>query len=347
MIMQTPSVHSQDTDIFALYDGKCPLCQFGVKNYQLDRQYGELNVVDIREETALKKEAQAQGFDLDRNVVVKHGDQFYDGGDALHYMAMRADKRGWLGRILPVVFRSRVMSRLLYPLLRNTRRVLLWLRHVPTIKEEDAPRKESAIKRQLSAADWKALHPDVQRRFATEPALYDQVIYRGVMERVECSAAGKIFAYFTRLIANPLTPHRGVNVPMDVLLYRKVGEAGTYWRRTYYYPGKTPYTVTSVKRAAKRENAKEQMTECVGAGFGMVLAIAQKNGTLHFTSTRYFWQMGPLYIALPHLLTPGQTHVIHEPVNDTQFRFTITMTHPWLGQTFYQTGIFTESNHEQ
>ena len=126
---------------------------------------------------------------------------------------------------------------------------------------------------------------------------------------------------------------------MDVLLYRKTGLAGVYWQRTYYYEGRAPYSVTSVKRS----DAKGRMTECVGAGFGMVLDVTAQDKNLHFRSTRYFWQLGRLYIPLPHILTPGEMHVVHEDLGNGYFRFTITMIHKYLGRTFYQTGIFKEA----
>lgn len=197
--------------------------------------------------------------------------------------------------------------------------------------------KSSTIKN-LLADDWKLLHPRIQQRFSTEPAIGEQICYRGTMEKVECSFSGKLFAHLTRLIANPLTPYEGENIPIDVVLYRKQGLAGVYWQRTYHHPEKTPYTVTSVKRADRHGN----LTECVGAGFGMILKVKTQNGDLHFRSSRYFWEFGKLRIHLPHIMTPGETLVMHEDLGNGYFRFTISMNHIWLGTTFYQTGIFKE-----
>jgi hypothetical protein len=195
----------------------------------------------------------------------------------------------------------------------------------------------STISRQLGT-QWQQLHPWIQHRFAHEPAMHEHVFYRGFMEDIRCSRAGKLFAYFTRIIGNPLTPHEGQNVRMDVLLHRCAGKKGVFWRRTYYYPGRAPYTVTSVKR----ESHKGEMLECVGGGFGMILRLSAEQGNLHFRSTRYFWQAGRLRIPLPHWMGPGSTHVVHEQVTGKLFRFTITMRHPLLGETFYQTGVFCE-----
>jgi hypothetical protein len=222
------------------------------------------------------------------------------------------------------------------------RSCLLWLRSTPEICDTDIfdasnGRPESTVKKQMGE-EWAGLHANVQRRFATEPAITEQIVYRGTMETVECSFFGRLFAHLTRVIANPLTPYQGQNIPMDVTLYRKAGLAGVYWRRTYYYADRLPYIVTSVKG----EDKNGHMTECVGAGFGMELSVNAEEGNLVFQSTHYFWKLGKLRIALPHWLSPGQARVIHEDLGYGTFRFTISMNHIYVGQTFYQTGVFSE-----
>jgi len=324
--------------ITALYDSKCPLCTFGVKKFKLDEKFGDLRYEDMRGENALKDEAVAQGIDLEKGVVIKIGDTLYSASDAVWFLSGRADHSTWFNRQINRVFRSKTRSRLIYPLLSAIRFFLMWLRRVPKIYEDGPNRKQSTIRTQLGE-EWPNLHPNVQQRFASEPTVREQVFYRGTMDKVECSFAGKMFAQLTRLIGNPLTPYVGEDVHMDVTLYRKKGLAGVYWRRTYFFEGRTPYTVTSVKR----EDAKGRMTECVGAGFGMELQVTAQEGNLHFKSTRYFWQLGILRIPLPHILTPGETHVVHEDLRNGTFRFTIAMDHKQLGRTFFQTGVFKEA----
>lgn len=194
----------------------------------------------------------------------------------------------------------------------------------------------STIRRQLGEAGWEALHPAIRERFAAEPAQGESIRYVGAMQKIECSRAGWLFALLTRVIGNPLTPFRGQDVKMEVLLQKRPGKDGVFWRRSYFRAGHKPYVVTSVKR----EGARGEMLECVGGGFGMVLTLSVKDGALHFRSTRYFWQAGRVRVPLPHILSPGATHVVHEDIGSGNFRFTIRMDHPLLGRTFYQTGIF-------
>ena len=201
-------------------------------------------------------------------------------------------------------------------------------------KSRQTKGEEAGLLPRLLGGDWHRLHQSVRARFAHEPE--QPILYEGVMETVHCSRAGWLFAQLTRLIGNPLTTRRGRNIPMQVGLTKREG-GGVWWRRTYGFA--RPITVTS----AKRENAKGQLCEYVGMGFGMRLQIYAKDLALHFVSQRYFWEIAGRQIPLPHWLSPGQTHVIHSDLGGGNFRFTISMDHKQLGRTFFQTGIFREA----
>ncbi|GAA4815847.1 hypothetical protein GCM10011365_01520 [Marinicella pacifica] len=202
--------------------------------------------------------------------------------------------------------------------------------------------KHNTIKWSLGR-DWHRLHPNVQKRFNRLPTEDNPILYEGVMERVECSKAGQLFAFLTKVIGNPLSPHQGTDIKMSVQLTSSADKPGVHWKRTYYFPGKAPFSVTSTKK-----DDRGKMMEMVGGGFGMFLDVYAENGELHFKSTRYFWKFMRWYLPLPHWLSPGKTHVIHQDLGHGNFRFTITMDHPVLKRTFYQTGIFCEvSNQEQ
>ncbi len=198
-----------------------------------------------------------------------------------------------------------------------------------------APEK-SPIKWHLGK-NWHQLNPNVQRRFNRLPSTKKPIIYQGNMEVVARSKAGWLFAFLTKIIGNPLSPHQGKNIPMVVELTTKKNQPGVYWKRTYQFPNKPPFSVTSIKK-----DDRGKMMEMVGGGFGMFLHVYAERGELHFKSTRYFWKFLNSYLPLPHWLSPGETHVIHQDLGDGTFRFTITMDHFLLGRTFYQTGVFHE-----
>ncbi len=193
----------------------------------------------------------------------------------------------------------------------------------------------STIKKRLGA-QWNQLHPNIQARFACDPKDGEIIHYHGNID-VSRSRAGWLFAQLTRIIGNPLAPFKGQHVPLDVKLFTRPNQQGVFWERTYHFEKRKPFVVTSVKKEGR---AHEDLLECVGGGFGMVLNVTAEDKALHFRSEYYFLEWLGFRVRLPHWVTPGATHVVHEDKREGNFRFTITMTHCALGQTFHQSGIF-------
>ncbi len=46
------------------------------------------------------------------------------------------------------------------------------------------------------------------------------------------------------------------------------------------------------------------------------------------------------HVPLPHLLTPGDAHVVHRDEGDGWFRFTLSFRHRLFGETYFQEGLF-------
>jgi hypothetical protein len=152
---------------------------------------------------------------------------------------------------------------------------------------------------------------------------------------VRANAAGWLFAQICRLIGTPLAPWRGTDVPVrvDVHLDRRGGLA---WDRVYAFDGHSPVTVSS----AKMVSPSGALMEVVRGGLGMTLAVSVEDGALHFRSLGYFASLGGLRLPLPLLLSPGRAHVIHADAGGGRFRFTLIFTHPLLGETLFQDGLF-------
>ncbi|MDH3475649.1 MAG: DUF4166 domain-containing protein [Rhodospirillales bacterium] len=202
-------------------------------------------------------------------------------------------------------------------------------------------RPDPTYRRLLGDEAWNRLSTEIRLRFGLKPNDFkssgrERIRYRGVMEEVRCSRAGWLLAQACRLIGTPLAFNRGRDVPVEVWVYKEAGGEGVAWERLYRFPGRRPVTVVSAKRPDRRDG----LVECVGGGFGMVLRVFEADGSLNFLSLRYFWQLAHWRLPIPALLTPGTTHVVHGDEADGRFRFTMTVRHPWLGETYYQTGLF-------
>lgn len=188
--------------------------------------------------------------------------------------------------------------------------------------------------RWIGTEGWWRLAPDIRTRFSAKPAADRPIRYRGVMHRVDCSAAGWCLAQCFRLFGTPFAPWRGADVPVDITLHH-AGDGAIEWERTYRYAGRAPVVVTSVKRGDA-----DGLRECVDHGLGMRLAVFEANRALHFLSLFYFATFAGRRFRLPSLLTPGTAHVIHTDLGDGRFRFTMTIHHAWFGTLFHQDGVF-------
>lgn len=118
--------------IWFVYDGACPLCKSAATALRIKGEYGHLELIDARkqEDHPLLVDIKERQFDLDEGMVIFDGRKFYHGATALWFMAQYGDADGMFNRVTRLLFRSRTIANLLYPLLRGVRNMLLRIRGV-------------------------------------------------------------------------------------------------------------------------------------------------------------------------------------------------------------------------
>lgn len=123
-------------DVWFVYDGECPLCKTAAKALRIKKAVGKLNLINAREDKnhSVIQEINRAKINLDKGMVIKFDDKFYHGDDALGVMAFLGTNVGWFNRINYILFRSRLVSRLIYPFMRGSRNVLLLVLGVKQIK---------------------------------------------------------------------------------------------------------------------------------------------------------------------------------------------------------------------
>lgn len=188
------------------------------------------------------------------------------------------------------------------------------------------------LHRLLGEAAWQRLPLAVRARFDDRHAERE---YQGSFEIVRASLMGKLLAFICRLCNTPVAPFTGRHVPATVNVF-PTADGGTAWQRIYQFAGHAPSVVESVKRLDRDGG----LIEALPAGLRMRLQVFEREQVLHFLSCGYYFEIGTLRIALPDWLPPGITHVEHIDLGAGWFRFTMTVTHAWLGEVFYQTGCF-------
>ena len=113
--------------VLLVYDRECPVFHNYCQTVRIRESVGELQVVNAREQSDLMDEITARGFDVDQGMVLKLGEQFYYGADAIHALALISTRTGILNRMNYWLFSSKRLSHILYPVLRFLRNLLLKL----------------------------------------------------------------------------------------------------------------------------------------------------------------------------------------------------------------------------
>ena len=116
-----------ESQAYLVYDGECPVCSAYVRVVRFREAVGEIELVNARDGGAIVEVIVDEGLDLDDGMVLWFGGRFYHGADCIHMLAMLSSNSGVLNRINAAVFRSPLLSKYLYPILRFGRNTLLRL----------------------------------------------------------------------------------------------------------------------------------------------------------------------------------------------------------------------------
>ena len=111
--------------ITLVYDGDCPVCRNYTQHLSIRQAAGTFELLNARDNPPILQEINALNFDMDEGFVLKIGDRFYHGADAIHTLALLSTRTGFLNKMNYLIFRSKTLTRLLYPALRSGRNLLL------------------------------------------------------------------------------------------------------------------------------------------------------------------------------------------------------------------------------
>lgn len=135
-----PEESSADqAEILLVYDRQCPFCDNYCQLVRVRESTGTLVLVDARENSAIMQEITATGLDIDQGMVLKFQTCVYYGSEAMHVLSLLSTRSGIFNRANFWVFRSRRLSRLLYPIFRFFRNLFLKARGVNKINNLNLP----------------------------------------------------------------------------------------------------------------------------------------------------------------------------------------------------------------
>jgi len=112
-------------EILLIYDKECPACNNYCQMVQIKDTVGDLKIINARDSSNVMKEITEADLDIDQGMVLKLGGKLYYGSDAIHALALLSSRSGMFNRVNYWMFKSERVSKLLYPMLRSCRNLLL------------------------------------------------------------------------------------------------------------------------------------------------------------------------------------------------------------------------------
>jgi predicted DCC family thiol-disulfide oxidoreductase YuxK len=111
-----------------IYDGDCIFCENYVRLYRARQSLGRIMLLNARELPEALKLDLKRSYDLNEGMLFIEGERVYFGADAVHALALVTSSSTIFNRLNGMVFRSKRLSRLLYPLLKFGRQMTLLVR---------------------------------------------------------------------------------------------------------------------------------------------------------------------------------------------------------------------------
>ena len=112
-------------EILLVYDEECPLCDAYCRMVRIRESVGVLRLVNARDAGSVMDEVTRKGMDIDQGMVLKVDDVLYYGSDAICALSLMSSESGAFNRMNHWIFRSSGRARVLYPLLRECRNLVL------------------------------------------------------------------------------------------------------------------------------------------------------------------------------------------------------------------------------
>jgi predicted DCC family thiol-disulfide oxidoreductase YuxK len=321
------------SDIWFVYDGDCPICSAAANALEIRKSVGQLYLVDARVETShpLIQEIKDRQLDLDEGMVLKYAGNYYHGRDALHMMALLGSSRGWFNRANALLFRSRLVARICYPVMRAVRNTLLRLKGVRRIRNLSIdPGKP--IFRAVFGRYWDSLPPVMQTHYGIRPYGNDVVEVEGTLDFV----ISPLISAIARVTGMSLLANSGKNVPSTVV-FRSAGRSQAFcFDRTFRFPDKGV-----VRFCSRMEWAKDnELIEFMRHGFGWKVAYVWDGTKVILQHRGYVWRIFGISIPIPLSLILGKIYAEERPLSSERFSMRVHAINRFMGQTFSYAGEF-------
>lgn len=325
---------NSENSIWFVYDGDCPLCTNAALALRIRRQYGNLQLVNAREEKDhfVVQEIYKHRYDLDEGMVIYDGNQLYHGKDALSFMAKFGERRGLFNLLNKGLFWSSTIASVIYPWLRGLRNQLLRQRKVAQI--DNLNLKSEPIFKSIFGESWDMLPPVMLKHYANRPYTNDRTTVKGNLN-VMCTGPIRLLSPLL-WIAGGIPPANAQNVPVTVMFESDEQSKAFTFHRTFHFADRKPYSF----RSKMLQVMGNEVIELMAFGIGWKTSFHWEDGCVKLKHRGYVVKLFGHYIPIPLTFIFGAGNAIETSVDDCTFDMQVEITHPLWGKVYGYNGRF-------
>lgn len=333
------TTQQNEKDVWLVYDGECPICRPSANALKIRAAVGRLHLVNARGSHPLLEELKTAGLNIDNGMVIKFNDNLYHGAEAQHILALIGTNNDWFNRLNVILFRSKFLAKLFYPVLKSARNILLWATGVNKINNLHSSGKTPLFQKILNSS-WHDLSFILKKRYTNRPYSNDVVAVKGILD-IEYS---KLFIFalpFLKLF-KILIPYKGKNIPTSVEYCSKENKNTLTFKRQILLPKKS-YSFNSYMLPSK----DNYIIEMIRFNFGCRMQCSLDNKKIIFKHQRYVFKLFGMFIPLPIAFLIGKAYAEEEGLSDDLFRMRMEINHPVFGKLYSYQGIFSITHIKQ
>ena len=333
--MSTDSVASKTPricEVLIVYDGDCPMCSNFAKLYKIKESVGTLKIVNARQaDNKIISQINTRGLNLDLGFVVKIDEMFYHASDATNVLALIGSNTGIFNRLNVLIFRSKILTKLLYPLFRTARNLALLLKGKSQINNLLT---KKLIFQPIFGQQWNAL-PKVMRSHYANCAFCDDVVIAEGMMEIEFS---KIFASLSWLLRRLeiLIAKRGKNIFTRVTFRSKSDSSFLHFEREFFFEKNHPEKFFSAMVQLK----ENKVAEVMNYGISWIFFYNFNDQKVTLNHQGYALKIGKFFLPLPLTFLLGKGYAEEVAISDDEFAMKMKITHTIFGEIYRYQGQF-------
>ena len=114
-------------EISIIYDDGCPVCSYYIEFSHIKKKYGKINYIKARNNQVILDFIQSLNLDINEGMIVVFEKRIYYGHNAVNLISILGEKDTFKNTVVISIFKYKIISKLLYPLLKLGRRILLFI----------------------------------------------------------------------------------------------------------------------------------------------------------------------------------------------------------------------------